>query len=452
MSRKSVTVNHISYPSVRAAAQAHGLAHGNVTRRLLNGWTVDQAFELEPAPRRKAPNAATLTTAKGVFSSIRNAAVAYGIEEGTLAQRLRLGWSDRQAVGEEPPPRKRTGRGKKIVCESIEYLTVNDLADAYGVNRIRTRKRLVSGWTPEEAVGVKEQPPRFRNQDGSVRDHAWTTRTITSSGETVPSSAIGKYTLYLLTDKKTGGEYVGVTTGDVKSRLRGHWSLVNKGRQSKLYNRMRKALLEGRRKDFVIKVLRDDARSFEELQEQEYQEIKKRNTIKNGYNTAEGGSLGTPSPIIVDGKEFISQIAAAEHYGVDAYNFNQRINKLGWTPEQAAGLDPEKTYGMEIEVSGKKYSSLSLACTDLRKNYKTIFARIKIYGWTIEQAFDLQAPPKPNKSSNSIRIVSSIGEFNSIGDAAKVLGIKHSTISNRLRMGWTHDEALGLVERKSVKS
>ena len=59
--------------------------------------------------------------------------------------------------------------------------------------------------------------------------------------------------------------------------------------------------------------------------------------------------------------------------------------------------------------------------------------------------------PKPKKSPNSIRIVSSIGEFESIGDAAKVVGIKQSTISNRLRMGWTHDEALGVVERNSVK-
>lgn len=452
MAKKSITVDDQTYPSVRAAAEAHGLACGKVTRRLLQNWTVKQALELEPAPKREAHNATKLTTAKGVFKSIRDASAAYGIEEATLSQRLRLGWSDRQAVGEEPPPRKRTGRGKKIVCEAIEYLTVNDLADAYGVNRIRTRKRLASGWTPEEAVGVKEQPPRFRNQDGSVRDHAWTSKTVTSLGETVPLSAIGKYTLYLLTDKKTGGEYVGITTGDVKSRLRGHWNLVKKGRQSKLYNRMRKALLEGRRKDFVIKVLRDDARSFEELQEQEYQEIKRRNTIKNGYNTAEGGSLGTPNPIIVDGKEFISQLAAAEHYGVDPRNFNQRINKLGWTPEQAAGLDLGKDYGITIELNGVRYKSVRQACGELGKNYKTIIARINAHGWSVEQAFDLIAPPKPKKSPNSIRIVSSIGEFDSIGDAGKVVGVKQTTISNRLRMGWTHDEALGLVKRKRSKT
>lgn len=334
----------------------------------------------------------------------------------------------------------------------MEYPTVNDLADAYGVNRVRTRSRLARGWTTEEAVGVQEKPPRFRNQDGSVRDHAWTSRTVTSSGETVPSSALGTYTLYLLKDNKTGGEYVGITTGDIKSRLRGHWNLVKKERQSKLYNRMRKALQEGRREDFIITVLRDDARSFEELQEQEYQEIKKRNTINNGYNTAEGGSLGTPKPTVVDGKFFLSRLAAAEHYGVDVHSFNQRIRKLGWTPEQAAGLDPEKRYGVEIELNGTKYDSIRQACSELGKSYKTIFARINAHGWTIEQAFDLKARPKPKKPSNSVRIVSSIGEFESICDAAKVVGVKQATISNRLRLGWSHDEALGLAKRQRPKT
>jgi hypothetical protein len=153
----------------------------------------------------------------------------------------------------------------------------------------------------------------------------------------------------------------------------------------------------------------------------------------------------------VDGKEFISQLSAAEHYGVDSYNFNQRIKKLGWTPEQASGLDPGKVYGIEIELNGIKYKSVHQACNSLGRNYKTIIARINSYGWTVEQAFDLQAPPKSRKSSNSIRIVSSIGEFESIGDAANVVGVKQATISNRLRLGWNHDEALGLVKRKSNK-
>lgn len=448
MVKNSVTVEGVDYPTVRAAAKVYGLAHGNVTRRLNTGWTIEQAFELEPSPQHKAHNAIKLVTDKGVFNSIRDAATAYGLLGSTISQRLRLGWSDKQAVGDAEPPRKRTGKGRVVVCENKEYPSVNEFADAYGVNRIRTRKRLDSGWTPEEAVDLKPSPPRFRNQDGSVRDHAWTAKAVTKHGETVPVSRSGKYTLYLLTDRKTGKEYVGITTGSIKSRLRGHWNLVNKGRQSKLYNRMRKALEEGRRDDFVIKTIRDDARSFEELQEQEYQEIKKRNTIEKGYNTAEGGSLGTPNPIVVDGKEFISQLAAAEYYGVDPYNFNQRINKLGWTPEQAAGLDPEKNYGIDVELDGKRYSSISQACNALGKNYKRVHTRLNKYGWTLEQAFDLNPAPKPKKSSNSIRIISSIGEFESVGDAAKATGVKQATIASRLRKGWTHDAALGLVKRK----
>lgn len=447
MTKKSIAVLGITYATVRAAANAHGLAHGNVTRRLNTGWTIEQAFELAPPPQRIAPNATKLVTGKGIFNSIREAAAAYGLEEGTIAARLRLGWTARQAVGDAYPPRKRTGRGKKIVCENKTYPSIDEFADAYGVNRVRTRKRLLRGWTPEEAVGLEPSPPRFRNQDGSVRDHAWTAKAVTKHGETVPVSRSGKYTLYLLTDSKTGKEYVGVTTGDIKTRLRGHWNLVKKGRQSKLYNRMRKALEEGRRDDFVIETLRDDACSFEELQEQEYREIKKRDTIKNGYNTAEGGSLGTPNPIVVDGKEFISQLAAAEHYGVDPYNFNQRINKLGWTPEQAAGLDPTKQYGINIEVGGQQYSSISQACAALGKSYKRVHTRLKKYGWTLEQALDLKPAPKPKKSWNSIRIISSIGEFESVGDASKVVGVKHATITSRLRKGWTHDEALGLIGR-----
>jgi hypothetical protein len=398
MAKKSITVSGVNYPTVRAAAKAFGLAHGNVTRRLLNGWTTEQAFELESPPQRKAHNATKLVTEKGIFNSIRDAATAYGLLESTISQRLRAGWTDKQAVGDESPPRKRTGRGNRIVCENKTYPSIDEFADAHGVNRVRTRKRLLGGWTPEEAVGLDPSPPRFRNQDGSVRDHAWTQKAVTKHGETVPVSRSGKYTLYLLTDTKTGKEYVGVTTGDIKTMLRGHWNLVTKGRQSKLYNRMRKALEEGRRDDFVIKTLRTGARSFEELQEQEYQEIKRRNTIKAGFNTAEGGSLGTPKPIVVDGKEFISQLAAAEYYGVDPYNFNQRITTLGWTPEQAAGLDPEKSYGIDIDLGGQRYPSLSQACAALGKNYKKVYARLKVYGWTLEQAFDLKPAPKSKKS------------------------------------------------------
>jgi len=146
---------------------------------------------------------------------------------------------------------------------------------------------------------------------------------------------VGFYRLYLLRDEKTGQEYVGITTNNLNARLRGHWIMVGRGRHSKLYNRMRKAKAEGRRADYTITEIRNDAKDFVELQKQEYEEIQRRDVVNNGLNTAAGGSFGTPSSIDVAGELFPSQQAAADYYGVEAYNFNQRISKLGWTPEEA---------------------------------------------------------------------------------------------------------------------
>ena len=440
------------YPSLRALALELNLNYRNVARRLQKGWSLEQALEHAPAPKLKAHNARVLETMKGSFTSIRAASEAYGIQESTLAKRLRDGWSVSEAVGDVKRQIRHPQKGNRVVCDGKSYDSVWALADAFKMNRVRTRKRLNSGWTPEQAVELVAAPPRFRNQDGSARDHAWTGKILTSTGETVPVSAIGSYSLYLIKDKQKSSEYVGITTGDIKRRLRGHWNMVHRGRHSKLYNAMRKAESEGRKDDFEISLLRDDARSFEELQVQEQQEIEKRNTINRGLNTAQGGSLGTPNPIKVNGEQFISQQAAAEYFGVDPHNFNQRITKLGWTPEQAAGLDESKSYGIEVNIEGTTYPSIRAACLALGKNYKTVHKRFNQSGWSLYQAFDIDEPPEKKEAHNSNQIITSIGVFKSISEASRETGIKIGTIANRLRKGWTPDQAVGAAPRPKKTS
>jgi len=444
---KKIIFQGREFSSLKALAAEFQVNYGNVVRRVRTGWTLEQALDIEPAPRRTAHNSVILKTTKGNFTSIRAASEAYGIQEGTLAKRLRDGWSVSEAVGDVKKQIRHPNRGNTVICDGKSYDSIWALADAFNVNRKRTSKRLRSGWSPEQAVGLQAAPPRFRNQDGSARDHAWTGKILTSTGETVPVSAIGSYSLYLIKDKKQKTEYVGITTGDIKRRLRGHWNMVHRGRHSKLYNAMRKAEAEGRKDDFEISLLRDDAQSFEELQVQEQEEIAKRDAINCGLNTAQGGSLGTPNPIVVDGEQFISQQAAAEYFGIDPHNFNQRMSKLGWTPEQAAGLDDSKVYGIEVNIGGVTYNSINSACSELGKSYKKVIARISDYNWSIEQAFDLAPPPPPKKPSNSTQLSTSIGDFQSIADAAQATGIKMGTIANRLRSGWTPDQAVGAAPK-----
>ena len=449
--RKKIIFQGREFSTLKELATEQQVHYGNLVRRVRTGWSLEQALDIEPTPKRTAHNARILETMKGNFTSIREASEAYGIKETTLAKRLRDGWSVGEAVGDIKKQIRRPNKGNTVICDGKSYDSVSALADAFNVNRIRTSKRLRRGWSPEQAVELQPAPPRFRNKDGSARDHAWTGKILTSTGETVPVSAMGSYSLYLIQDKKKKTEYVGITTGDIKGRLRGHWNMVQRGRHSKLYNAMRKAEAEGRKDDFEISLLRDDARSFEELQMQEQEEISKRDAINNGLNTAQGGSLGTPNPIIVDGEQFISQQAAAEYFGVDPHNFNQRMSKLGWTPEQAAGLDDSKVYGIEVNVGGVTYNSINSACAELGKSYKKVIARISDYNWSVEQAFDLAPPPPPKKPGNSTQLSTSIGDFLSIADAERATGIKMATIANRLRNGWTPDQAVGAAPKPKRK-
>ena len=193
---------------------------------------------------RIAHNAKEVITSDGKFQSVRQAAARYGLKEATVHKRLRDGWPPDEAVGiikHVRTPKK----GKPVRCQGVCYSTMKEFADVFGANRVRTRKRLRSGWTPEQAVGLEPPPPRFRSQGGAVRDHAWTSKQVTIDGKVVPKTKVGFYRLYLLRDEKTGQEYVGITTNNLKARLRGHWTMVGRGRHSKLYNRMRKAKEEG---------------------------------------------------------------------------------------------------------------------------------------------------------------------------------------------------------------
>ena len=168
--KKELEFQGEKYPSLRALALKLNLNYRNVARRLQNGWSLEQALEHAPAPKLKAHNARILETMKGNFKSIRAASEAYGIQEQTLAKRLRDGWSVSEAVGDVQRQIRHPRRGNTVVCEGKSYDSVVAFADAFQMNRQRTRKRLNSGWTPEQAVELEPAPPRFRNQDGSARE------------------------------------------------------------------------------------------------------------------------------------------------------------------------------------------------------------------------------------------------------------------------------------------
>jgi group I intron endonuclease len=123
-------------------------------------------------------------------------------------------------------------------------------------------------------------------------------------GKLVTDAPAGSYRLYRMTNSKNNKEYIGITANDLQVRLRGHRRQAKKGTRSPLYNAMRHHGI----KNFCIELLRDDASDFIELQDQEVEEIERRQTMINGYNTAAGGALVPLRVSRLAGKHFLPRV------------------------------------------------------------------------------------------------------------------------------------------------
>ncbi len=433
MKSKNIVFRGKTYRSLKKLASEYEANYPNLPRRYRLGWTLEQALGLAPAPKRKAHNATQLTSSIGAFSSIRDASSKLGIKEQTISKRLRDGWPVDEALGLAPPPERKPRSGVAVLCEEVEFPSVAAFARRYKKNETQTRKRLELGWSPEQAVDLVPSPPRFRDQSGAARDHAWTGKTISKEGHTVPNVAPGSYRLYVITNQSNGKQYVGVTTNDIKARLRGHWWMVSVGRHSKLYNAMRRALRDVEKNNFTVELLRDDAQDFSDLQRQEIEEIERRGTVSNGYNTAEGGSIGTSKPITIDGETHPSYQAAANYFGIDERVFAIRIGRLGWSPEKAAGLTERDRYQHhQIDVKGLRFNSLQQAAEHFGIEYKVVHSRYTKSVWTIEQALEL-APPPESSRTRGIEVVVNEKVYPSIAKAAEDYGINDGSVTYRMR-------------------
>ena len=169
------------------------------------------------------------------------------------------------------------------------------------------------------------------------------------------------------------------------------------------------------------------------MQDQEVQEIVRRDSIRNGYNTAQGGSIGTAKELTVDGCTFPSYVSAAAHYGVDPKVMVMRLGRLKWTPEESVGLIAKDWQGKEIPVTvgGVTYPSINQAAEAYKIKYKLVHERVKRRGWTIEQALEIVDAPDSSRFAGIS--VSAFGlSFKSCGECAKHHGIKAPSLLKRL--------------------
>ncbi|MBE4128786.1 hypothetical protein HJ105_18425 [Vibrio parahaemolyticus] len=89
----------------------------------------------------------------------------------------------------------------------------------------------------------------------------------------------------------------------------------------------------------------------------------------------------------IEGVEFPSRTAAARHYGLNPKLVNERVTKFGWTLEQALELEvrPKGDYSKKVAIDGTEYSSMRQAARELGVAQSTLMNRIKA-GISVEEA------------------------------------------------------------------
>ncbi len=438
----SFSCEGILFSSIIELAKHYKVHPSTVARRIRDGWSIEQAVGLE---NKKRPGHGKKVVINGKsYKTIKEACLHLNLNPATIRARIQQGYSVEDAFNGKFKERK-SGVAKLITYEGTEYPSIEAIGEAYQVKPSLISKRLKRGWSLSQALNQEDAPPRFRNFEGHARSTKWkTTRTTIDGVEPIPDAE--GYKLYLITNSQTNKEYVGITIGSLQKRLKSHFSATKRGRKNALSNAIRKY----GEKSFSIKIIRSDARSFDELQSQEIEEIAKRNSIKNGYNTAIGGSLGTAKSIIVDGRKFPSIAQAAEYFGIDSSVFYLRINRLKWTPEEAAGIVVKSWQGkpQKIILLGKEYSSLRAAAKALDIDYKLVHDRYKAKGWSLEEAFGLVKLPSSSKFSGVELSINGV-KYPSIARAAFELGIPKETFRKKIAEGISAEQAyLEIISKK----
>lgn len=413
------------YSNAKEIADAFNVSLKKFRWRLQEGWSLEEALELK---NRVNPRGKGFTVKGQFFATRRDAAKHFGMKEATLNKRIAEGWTLEEALGLSPRESQRNGNPKPCVFLGHKFPSKQARNEFYGLTGSKpslVEKRIARGWTKRQAVGLDPPPPRNRSKSGKERKHSWRDVEIIG-GKYYPKAGVGDYKVYAITNLINGKQYVGVTVTSIDARWRGHCS---EALRDVTDTKLSRAIRKYGKKGFKIELLRNDAKNFMELELQEIEEIKKRATIKSGYNISKGGHLASAKPITVGGKLFASQASAAEAFGIDPGVFNLRL-AVGKSPEQAAGLLPRADYeNIEIKTDKGVWPTLRAACHALNLKYTTVWRRIRKGGWTIEQALNLASPPKPHQMTQPISVNGL--NFESQAAFARHIGA-HTSVVNKL--------------------
>ena len=301
------------------------------------------------------------------------------------------------------------GKGfiKQIKVNGKKFDTMSKAAQHYGYSPTTVNKKLLEGWTPEQALGLKKRKGHHPNTAGII---------------------------YLIKNKINNKIYIGASFGTLANRWNWH---IKRAHIKTKKGSLAEAILEFGSKNFSKRII---SRS-NDLSKEERLFIKKYGSMApNGYNLSTGGigfgNLGRK--IVINGKRFNNLKNASKYFKIDYKKFISRIHSK-WSPDQAAGLQKPNIpkNNVQVKIDGIKFDSVRDASKYYGVNDNTARNRIK-NGWDIKDAVTTK------KINLSKKIKFNGKTFNSIRKLAKYYKVSSGTLAGKLSKGMPIKKALNL--------
>lgn len=177
--------------------------------------------------------------------------------------------------------------------------------------------------------------------------------------------------------------------------------------------------------------------------------------IKDGSNYKNCKSFGD----VVDhlGNKFNNISQMARHWGISPSVFHRRVHVQGLSVEEALTTPISRKHSAQevIDHLGNKYRSRSLMAKAYGISSLTLGDRLK-RGWSIEEALTTPIDTsncRKTKKVSKVKVQDHLGNwYDSYYELAKAYGLSFSTLYGRLvRLGWSIEKALltPTQERKS---
>lgn len=288
------------HPRKDLMCEHFGVRYDTFSQRLKRGWTLRQALNIDAPPKRSV-----VKCPLGVnFNSKEAMCEHYGVTITSYRKRLKLGWTDRQALGIDLKP-------DSVTCpKGTQFNTLKDMAQHYNVPYNVFISRRNKGWTTEQILGLSDPPSSVRCPNDMLFDSI------------------------LVMCKHYGVTYT-----------------------------------------------------------QYYESLKKGLSTKQALGIDFNPYYKNNGVACPNGKKFDSVHAMCKYYGVEMATYNSRLG-TNWTERQSLGLDapPDSKYIVTCP-NGIEFENANAMCKHYGVNRSTYNARIYTSNWTLTQALGIAPPP-----------------------------------------------------------